>query len=239
MNKKIITPLLAFAIISGSGAGIAALAAETDPSTATTTTTQTAATDSNAPRERGRGGHRGHGEGPGFDFGQKETSLSIAQQKELNLLHAEYLNTRLDYQEEQQTLSGNLKTALESADKDKILSAWDALSELDVRMQAAAAPVLEKIQAITGSAQDSPKSRLNMMTEQINALRNASTEEEIKAAIEGLQPKSHPRNARSEEGREMKFKGLPGEPGTPEGSTDTTGAADSSDAVTSPTTPNN
>ena len=189
MTKKIIAPFLALGIITGSGAGIIALASETDTTTATTQTqTQTTETETATEGHRGPGGHMGHrGGGMGWGFGQADAGLTIDQQKDLNLLRAEFLNAGLDFQAEHQTLAEALKTAIESGSKVEILSAWDALTALETRVEAATAPILDQIQAITGAEDNDLKARTGFLEDKMEALKNASSDEEIQAAIEDLQ----------------------------------------------------
>lgn len=189
MNKKIIAPFLALGIITGSGAGIITLASETDP-VAPTTQTQTETTQTDSAAQGRHGGHRGH-RGMDWGFGRTDSDLTIDQQKELNLLRAEFLNARLDFQAEHETLSEALKTAIESGTKEEILSAWDAMTALEAKVEAATAPILDQVQAITGAEDDELRSGTPFLTEKIEALKSASTEKDIQAAIEDLQTGRH------------------------------------------------
>ncbi len=233
MNKKLITPLLAIGILTSSGAGLVAMASETGTTTQTQTQTQTS--DTQTAPDKGLGGPGGGHRGGfmGFEFGKTDSTLTIDQQKQLNLLRAEYLNTQLDYREEQQTLATAFKTALDAGQKEGILTAWDALSELNTKMKAAGASVLEKIQAITGTTDENDRTRQSFMTDKIEALRNAASDAEIKAAIEALQPKARDNGVRPLGRPGMKQNGQSGSSTTPDTSSD---SSNSSDGTTSATT---
>lgn len=188
MNKRLIAPLLALGIASGFGTGFIALAQDAAATQPAQTQVETTAGDAqNAPRHGGK--HGGRDGMFGFGFGQAETTLTIEQQKELNLLRAEYLNTMLDFKEEQTAAAEALKAAITKGAKDDILSAWDAMTAVLAKVETALGPVEAKIQSITGTEADKLADRLTRgnMAERIEALKDASSEADIQSAIEALQ----------------------------------------------------
>ncbi len=180
MNKKQITGLVLVAGLLVGGFGLRAMAEEA-------TTTPSTQTEQPA---RGFGGFmrgmRGHGGFGGF-FG---SDLTTDQQKELNLLKAEAQNIMMDYREDMTEKREALSEAIDGANKDAIIAAWDDLAALHETIEPELTTVREKITALVGS-DDFPmmgsQFEDSYLAEQIEELRKVTDDAAATAIIEDLQ----------------------------------------------------
>lgn len=186
-KRQIISLILAGALIAGTGFGIRVLADETD--TTPPVQTQEENTD---PAFPWNGMIRGRGAMRGCFGGITDSNLTVDQQKELNALRVEAQNIMLDYRERQLELREILTEAIAKGDQAEILAAWEQHTALHEEIQINLEPVRTAMAQILGEESAEwgffqERFETNPMSEQMEALKNAATDEEALEIIEDLQ----------------------------------------------------
>ncbi len=128
----------------------------------------------------------------GFWNGNQGPELTQDQQKEVNNLRTQLQNLMVDYRDQMVQAREKLTNAITSGIKTDILSAWEEMKALQLDVQAKVKPTKDQIAAIVGIDQDAldfmtENFQNSYMSQQMDQLKNAATDEAAKTIIDGLQ----------------------------------------------------
>lgn len=122
-------------------------------------------------------------------FGNALNNLTEDQKTQLKALQEDIRTVRENEFTEMQTVRNEVYNAIEAGDKDGILTAYDKMTALRDKKFEELKPLLTKAGEILGRDLSGvePNFENSYMQQKIDALKKATTDEEIKAAINALQ----------------------------------------------------